>query len=226
MSAPRAVALLSGGMDSLVAAALARVEGYSLTTLSVDYGQRHRAELVAAERLSRWLEAADHRVVTLDLRAIGGSALTADVAVPTDGASEGIPVTYVPARNSVLLSLALGLAEVIDAEALVIGANAVDYSGYPDCRPEFLDAFDRLAALGTKAGIEGHAPRVLAPIVNMTKADIVTTGVRLLVPFGETVSCYAATPDGLACAACDACRIRAAGFRAAGIDDPTRYATV
>jgi 7-cyano-7-deazaguanine synthase len=211
-------------MDSLVAAAMAREEGYALTTLSVDYGQRHRAELAAAERLSAWLGAVDHRVIALDLRAVGGSALTADIPVPRDGSADGVPVTYVPARNTVLLALALGLAEVVGARALVIGANAVDYSGYPDCRPAFLEAFDRVSELGTKAGMEGRAPRILAPIVRMTKAEIARTGVRLRVPFGETVSCYAATADGRACGACDACSIRADGFHAAGIDDPTRYA--
>ena len=225
MSAPRAVVLLSGGMDSIVAAALVRDEGYELVTLSIDDGQRHRSELAAAANLSSWLGAREHRVVQLDLRTIGGSALTADIPVPRHGESDGIPVTYVPARNTVFLALALGLAEVVDASALVIGVNAVDYSGYPDCRPAFLDAFERLAEVATKAGVEGHAPRVLAPILAMSKAEIVREGVRLAVPFSGTISCYAATDDGLACASCDACRLRIEGFRAAGIDDPTRYAT-
>jgi len=225
LSQPRAVALLSGGMDSVVAAAMIREEGYELVTLSIDYGQRHRSELVAAERLSRWLASSDHRVVKLDLRAIGGSALTDDIPVPAAGTSTGVPVTYVPARNTVFLALALGLAEVVRAEALVIGANAVDYSGYPDCRPAFLDAFGRLAEVATKAGIEGHAPRVLAPIVKLSKSEIVRTGLRLSVPFAKTVSCYSATDEGRACGQCDACRLRADGFRDAGVDDPTRYVT-
>jgi len=226
LSGRRAVALLSGGMDSVVAAALVRDEGYELVTLGIDYGQRHRSELSAAAILSTWLGALEHRVVALDLRTIGGSALTADIPLPRHQESDGIPITYVPARNTVFLALALGLAEVVDASALVIGANAVDYSGYPDCRPAFLDAFGRLAEVATKAGVEGHAPRVLAPILDMSKAEIVRTGVRLAVPFADTISCYDATEDGLACACCEACRLRIDGFRAAGIDDPTRYAAV
>jgi len=223
LSARRAVVLLSGGMDSLVAAAIVRDEGFEFVTLSIDYGQRHRAELSAAKGLSGWLGAIEHRVVALDLRAIGGSALTADIPVPRGGASQGIPITYVPARNTMFLALALGLAEVVDAEALVIGANAVDYSGYPDCRPAFLDSFERLAKVATKAGVEGRAPRVVAPILALSKADIVRKGEELHVPFDRTVSCYSATDDGRACGRCDACGLRAEGFRAAGVEDPTRY---
>lgn len=220
---PGAVVLLSGGMDSAVAAAWARDDGYRLITLAVDYGQLHRAELDAAARLSLRFDAVEHVVLSVDLRAAGGSALTGDLPVPRDP-SVGIPVTYVPARNTVLLSLALGLAEARGAEAIYLGVNAVDYSGYPDCRPEFLAAFEQLAALGTKAGVEGRAPRIRAPLVNLSKAAIVTEGVRRGVAFAETVSCYVATSEGLACGTCDACRLRRRGFIEAGVDDPTRYA--
>lgn len=218
-----AVALLSGGMDSLVAAAITRGEGHRLITLAVDYGQRHRAELDAARVLSEWLGAEDHVVVSVDLRAIGGSALTDDIDVPAGGGQEEIPVTYVPARNTVLLSLALGLAEVRAAEAIVIGANRIDYSGYPDCRPEFLAAFEKLAKVATKAGVEGNAPRLFAPVLDLSKAEIVARGTALGVPFEQSVSCYTATSDGRACGACDACRLRREGFVGAGVNDPTRY---
>ena len=224
--AERAVALLSGGMDSAVSAAWARRErGFELVTLAVDYGQRHRSELAASAAISQWLEAAEHVVLGIDLRPVGGSALTTDAEIPTSGdAGPGIPVTYVPARNTILLSLALGLAEARDADAIVIGVNRIDYSGYPDCRPEFLEAFQRVADLGTRAGVEGGAPRLLAPLVDLSKAAIVELGLRLDVPFEQTVSCYDATPDGGACGACDACRLRRDGFAAAGATDPTRYA--
>ncbi len=224
MTAPSAVALLSGGMDSLVAAALVRAEGNRLITLAVDYGQRHRAELSAARDLSEWLEAEEHVVVSVDLRAIGGSALTDEIDVPTAGGGNEIPVTYVPARNTVLLSLALGLAEARGAVGIVIGANRIDYSGYPDCRPAFLDAFGKLAEVATKVGVEGHAPRILAPILEFSKAEIVARGVALGVPFERSVSCYAATAKGRACGRCDACRLRRDGFVAAGVVDPTTYA--
>jgi 7-cyano-7-deazaguanine synthase len=210
-------------MDSVVAAAIVRAEGARLVTVAVDYGQRHRVELAAARRLSEWLEAEDHLELSVDLRAIGGSALTAEIDVPKAGGGDGIPVTYVPARNTVSLSLALGAAEVFRADAIVIGANQVDYSGYPDCRPAFIDAFQRLSEVATKAGVEGRAPRIRAPLLDMPKAEIVRTGTRLGVPFGETISCYDPTGDGLACGACDACRLRRAGFESAGVDDPTRY---
>ena len=223
MSAPSAVALLSGGMDSLVAAAMVRAEGNRIITLAVDYGQRHRAELAAARDLSDWLEAEEHVVLGVDLRAIGGSALTDDIEVPHAGGGNEIPVTYVPARNTVLLSLALGLAEARGAVGIVIGVNRVDYSGYPDCRPAFLDAFGKLAEVATKVGVEGHAPRILAPILELSKAEIVARGVALGVPFERSVSCYAATAEGRACGRCDACRLRRDGFVAAGVVDPTAY---
>jgi len=218
------VALLSGGMDSAAAAAWARAEGFELVTLAIDYGQRHRVELAAAERISRWLGAAEHVVVPVDLRPVGGSALTGDIAVPKKSGADSIPVTYVPARNTLFLAIALGLAEARAAGAIVIGVNRVDYSGYPDCRPEFLSAFERLVEVGTRAGVEGRAPRVLAPLLDLPKSEIVRLGARLDVPFGDTVSCYDPTSDGAACGRCDACRLRREGFEVAGITDPTRYA--
>ncbi|MEO8673753.1 MAG: 7-cyano-7-deazaguanine synthase QueC [Tahibacter sp.] len=218
----RAVVLVSGGMDSAVVLALAREEGFAVHALSVAYGQRHASELVASDRVCAMLGATEHKTVTVDLRSIGGSALTADIAVPEDGGS-GIPVTYVPARNTIMLSIALGWAEVLGASDIYCGVNAVDYSGYPDCRPEFIEAFDRLANLATKAGVEGAGMRVRAPLMRLSKADIAREGVRLGVDFSATVSCYQADQDGRACAHCDACRLRADGFRAAGIADPTRY---
>jgi 7-cyano-7-deazaguanine synthase len=213
-------------MDSAVSAAwAAREQGFELVTLAVDYGQRHRAELAASKVISDWLEAAEHVVLGIDLRPVGGSALTTDAEIPKpDAPAEGIPVTYVPARNTILLSLALGLAEARGAGAIVIGVNRIDYSGYPDCRPEFLEAFQRVAGLGTRVGVTGGVPRVLAPLVDLSKAAIVELGLRLGVPFEKTISCYDAGPDGGACGACDACRLRREGFLAAGVRDPTRYA--
>jgi 7-cyano-7-deazaguanine synthase len=217
-----AVVLLSGGMDSAVALALARAAGHRCHALSVDYGQRHRAELDAAGRVAAMLGAHAHRVVSVDLRAIGGSALTANIAVP-ENPGAGIPATYVPARNTVLLALALGYAETIEAQSIYVGVNAVDYSGYPDCRPEFIAAFQQLAQLATKAGVEGRPIRIEAPLIALSKAEIVGRGIALGVDFALTVSCYQADADGRACRVCDACRLRAAGFDAAQVADPTRY---
>ncbi|NII09980.1 7-cyano-7-deazaguanine synthase QueC [Oleiagrimonas sp. C23AA] len=219
----RAVVLLSGGMDSAVTVAMAQEQGYAVHALSVAYGQRHSAELAASNRVCQMLGVAEHKTVDIDLRSIGGSALTADIDVPEEG-GDGIPVTYVPARNTIMLSVAMGWAEVLDAEAIYCGVNAVDYSGYPDCRPAFIEAFDRLAQVATKAGVEGHGPQVRAPLMHMSKADIVREGVRLGVDFAQTVSCYQADDHGRACGHCDACRLRAQGFAEAGVDDPTRYA--
>jgi 7-cyano-7-deazaguanine synthase len=220
----RAVVLVSGGMDSAVTLALAREQGFACHALSVAYGQRHTSELAAAQTVSRALGAIEHKTVTIDLRSIGGSALTADIAVPEDehGAA-GIPVTYVPARNTIMLSIALGWAEVLGANDLFCGVNAVDYSGYPDCRPAFVAAFERLANLATRAGVEGAGLRVHAPLIHLSKADIVREGLRLGVDFAATVSCYQADAEGRACGHCDACFLRAEGFGAAGAADPTRY---
>jgi 7-cyano-7-deazaguanine synthase len=226
-SRPRAVVLVSGGMDSAVTLALARERGFACHALSVRYGQRHDAELVAAANIARELGAVEHKTVVVDLRSIGGSALTSDVAVPEHDSGDpydaGIPVTYVPARNTIMLAIALGWAEVLGADDLFCGVNAVDYSGYPDCRPEFIAAFERLAQLATKAGVEGHGFRVHAPLIALSKADIAREGARLGIDFAHTVSCYQADAQGLACGRCDACRLRADGFAAAGIADPTRY---
>ena len=222
MTAKRAVVLVSGGMDSAVTFALAREQGFACHALSVDYGQRHASELTAAKDVAQRLGAAEYKVVHVDLRSIGGSALTSDIAVPEAGGS-GIPVTYVPARNTIMLAVALGWAEVLDARAIFCGVNAVDYSGYPDCRPEFVAEFERLANLATKVGVEGKTLRVHAPLIRASKADIVREGVRLGVDFSATVSCYQADADGRACGHCDACRLRAQGFGAAGVADPTRY---
>jgi len=219
----RAVVLVSGGMDSAVTLALAREQGFACHALSVDYGQRHLSELAAADRVSRLIGAVEHKTVHVDLRSIGGSALTADIDVPAAG-SAGIPVTYVPARNTIMLSVALGWAEVLGADDIWCGVNAVDYSGYPDCRPEFIAAFEALANLATKAGVEGHRLRVHAPLIQLSKADIVREGVRLGVDFAATVSCYRADAEGRACGVCDACALRREGFTAAGVADPTRYA--
>jgi 7-cyano-7-deazaguanine synthase len=220
----KAVVLLSGGMDSATVLAMAKAEGFDCHCLTVDYGQRHRAELAAAAHVARALGAAGHRLVKLDLAAIGGSALTdRTIAVP-EAPTAGIPVTYVPARNTLLLALGLGLAEVLGAQDLYFGANAVDYSGYPDCRPEFVRAFEALANLATRAAVEGKKLTLHAPIINLTKAEIIRAGRKLGVDFAQTVSCYQATPDGLACGRCDACRLRRAGFETAGMPDPTRYA--
>ena len=218
----RAVVLVSGGMDSAVVLAIAREQGFDTYAMSVRYGQRHTSELDAADRVSNALGAAAHKTVVVDLRSIGGSALTDDIDVPESG-GPGIPVTYVPARNTIMLSMALGWAEVLGATDLFCGVNAVDYSGYPDCRPEFIDAFEKLANVATKAGVEGAGFRVNAPLLRMSKADIVREGLRLGVDFAQTVSCYQADAEGRACRHCDACRLRAEGFAAAGVDDPTRY---
>ncbi|MCU1739031.1 MULTISPECIES: 7-cyano-7-deazaguanine synthase QueC [Pseudomonas] len=219
----KAVILLSGGLDSATVVAMARAEGYSCYTMSFDYGQRHRAELQAAERVARDLGVIEHKVIGLNLNGIGGSALTdSSIDVP-EAPSEGIPVTYVPARNTVFLSLALGWAEVLGARDIFIGVNAVDYSGYPDCRPEFVEAFETLANLATKAGVEGNGFRIQAPLQNLSKGDIVQAGIKLGVDYSLTVSCYQADANGFACGKCDSCRLRAEGFAAAGISDPTRY---
>lgn len=222
LALPRAVVLLSGGMDSAVTLALAREQGFACYALSVAYGQRHGSELEAAARVAQAQGAITHKTVVVDLRAIGGSALTADIDVPEQGGA-GIPVTYVPARNTIMLSIALGWAEVLGADEIYCGVNAVDYSGYPDCRPAFIHAFEHLANLATKAGVEGHALHVRAPLMHMSKADIVREGVRLNVDFAATVSCYNADDIGQACAHCDACCLRMDGFHAAGVSDPTRY---
>jgi 7-cyano-7-deazaguanine synthase len=220
-----AVVLLSGGLDSATALAVARQQGFSCCALSFDYGQRHRAELDAAQRLAESLGAARHRVVPIDLSAFGGSALTdASIAVPTSGVVSGtIPVTYVPARNTVFLSLALAWAEVLGARDIFIGVNAVDYSGYPDCRPEFIAAFEQLANLATKAGVEGERFTVHTPLVDLSKSDIIRLGISLGVDYAQTVSCYQAGADGRACGVCDSCRLRRQGFVEAGVADPTCY---
>ena len=218
-----AVVLLSGGLDSMVCAALAREAGFSVVGLTIDYGQRHRVELDSATAIAGQL-ADRHIVVPLDLRAFGGSALTGDIAVPKTGLAEGIPVTYVPARNTIFLSLALGLAEATGARDIFIGVNALDYSGYPDCRSEFIEQFQKLANLATKAGIEGNRFTIQAPLLHMTKADIATEAQRLGLDAALSHSCYDPLPDGTHCGKCDACRLRAKGFEEAGIADPTSYA--
>jgi 7-cyano-7-deazaguanine synthase len=218
-----AVLLLSGGLDSMVCAAIARERGFSVVALTIDYNQRHRVELEAASEIAKRL-ADRHIVVPLDLRAFGGSALTGDIAVPKDGVGEGIPVTYVPARNTIFLSLALGLAEAIGARDIFIGVNALDYSGYPDCRPEFIAEFERVANLATKAGVEGDSFKLHAPLQQMTKAQIARESERLGLDAGLSHSCYDPLPDGRHCGRCDACRLRAKGFADAGIADPTAYA--
>lgn len=219
----RAVVLVSGGLDSATVLAIARERGFACHALSFDYGQRHRAELEAADRVAESLGAKEHRVLRLGLEDIGGSALTdPGIAVPETPAA-GIPVTYVPARNTIFLSLALGWAEVLDARDIFIGVNAVDYSGYPDCRPEFIAAFEQTANLATKAGVEGDRFTIHAPLIDLSKAVIIQRGVELGVDYAQTVSCYAADNAGRACGRCDACRLRAAGFEAAGLTDPTRY---
>ena len=228
MSAAKpAVVLVSGGMDSAVVLAIAREAGFAVHALSVRYGQRHTSELDAADRVAKALGAVAHKTVHVDLRSIGGSALTDDIAVPVDDdghvIGQGIPSTYVPARNTIMLSVALGWSEVLGGTDLFCGVNAVDYSGYPDCRPEFIDGFEQLANLATKAGVEGSRFRVHAPLMRMSKADIVREGRRLGVDFAQTVSCYQADADGRACRHCDACRLRKQGFDEAGVSDPTRY---
>lgn len=225
---PLAVVLVSGGLDSMISAASAREAGYRLLALSVDYNQRHRVELAAARRVANALGAERHIVLPLDLSAFGGSALTDDIAVPKDGVGTedggGIPVTYVPARNTIFLSLALGWAEAAGARDLFIGVNALDYSGYPDCRPEFISAFEGLAEIATKAGVEGEPFKIHAPLQHMTKADIVREGRRLGVDMGISWSCYDPAPGSLHCGICDSCRLRSKGFQEAGIPDPTVYA--
>ena len=223
MSGRPAVILLSGGLDSATVLAIARSQGFVCHALSVRYGQRHASELEASKRVAAAQGAAEHRIMSVALAGIGGSALTdTRIAVP-ESSSAGIPITYVPARNTLFLALALGWAEVLGAEDLFVGVNAVDYSGYPDCRPEFITAFEGLARLATKAGVDGGALTIHAPLIRMSKADIVRTGIALGVDFGITVSCYQADAAGRACARCDSCRLRAAGFAAAGVPDPTAY---
>jgi 7-cyano-7-deazaguanine synthase len=219
----RAVVLLSGGLDSATALAIARSQNFECYALSVEYGQRHSAELDAARRVAAAAGVSDHRVMRVDLAGIGGSALTdTTIAVP-ESPTTGIPVTYVPARNTIMLSLALGWAEVLGAGDIFIGVNAVDFSGYPDCRAEFIAAFARLATLATKAGVEGQPYRIQAPLISLSKAEIIREGMRLGVDYALTVSCYQADGDGRACGKCDSCRLRRAGFAAAGVSDPTRY---
>ncbi len=226
MTAKKAVILVSGGLDSTTVLAIAKSQGYECYTLSFDYGQRHHAELIAAERTSKQLGAIEHKVVNLDLGSIGGSALTdTSIAVPENSPEDSaeIPVTYVPARNTVFLSIALGWAEVLGAQDIFIGVNAVDYSGYPDCRPDFIEAFEKLANLATRAGVEGDYLRIQTPLLTLSKADIVKQGKALGIDYGLTVSCYQATDEGLACGKCDSCRLRRQGFDAADMEDPTRY---
>lgn len=219
-----AVVLLSGGLDSATTLAIANAEGYVCHCLSVDYGQRHVAELAAAARVAAALGACEHRVVHIDMNQFGGSALTdTAIAVPTGGVAPGIPVTYVPARNTIMLSLALAWAEVVGAQDIFVGVNAVDYSGYPDCRPEYIRAFEAMANLATKAAVEGRPLRLHAPLIDLAKADIVRRGAALGVDYALTVSCYQADAEGRACGTCDSCRLRRAGFEAAGLPDPTRY---
>lgn len=219
----KAIILLSGGLDSITVLALAKQQGYLCYALSFDYGQRHNAELNAASKIARHYQVEDHKVINLGLSAIGGSALTDEhIAVP-DGPQEGIPVTYVPARNTVFLSFALGWAEVLEARDIFIGVNAVDYSGYPDCRPEFIAAFQNLANVATKAGVEGENTIIHTPLISLSKAEIIDMGLKLGVDYGQTVSCYSADKQGRACGHCDACRLRAAGFASLGVADPTNY---
>jgi 7-cyano-7-deazaguanine synthase len=226
-SQPKAVVLLSGGLDSATVLAMASNEGYACYALSFDYGQRHSAELNAAAKIARSMGAVEHKVIRLDLAAIGGSALTdSDIAVPVSDAdtlTDDIPITYVPARNTVFLSIALAWAEVLGARTLFIGVNAVDYSGYPDCRPEFIDAFERMANLATRAAVEGHALQINTPLMAMTKAEIIQRGTKLGVDYSQTISCYQADEKGRACGQCDSCRLRRAGFEAAGVADNTEY---
>lgn len=223
MTTKKALILLSGGLDSATVLAMAKADGYACYSMSFDYGQRHRSELQAAERVARHMGVVEHKVIGLNLNGIGGSALTdTSIAVP-ETLEAGIPVTYVPARNTVFLALALGWAEVLGARDIFIGVNAVDYSGYPDCRPEFIAAFETMANLATKAGVEGQGFRIQAPLQMMSKGEIVQAGLRHGVDYGLTVSCYQADDDGRACGKCDSCRLRAAGFAEAAVADPTRY---
>lgn len=224
MPQPNAVILLSGGLDSATILAVAASEGFRCHCLSFDYGQRNNPELDAAKRIARSRGAASHRIIRIDLRAIGGSALTDDIEVPKNGEGGGIPVTYVPARNTVFLSYGMALAEVLDAEALFIGVNSVDFSGYPDCRPEFIAAFQNLANLATRRGVEGGTLAIRAPLQNLDKGEIVRLGVGLGVDYSLTLTCYDPTSEGLACGECDSCRLRREGFRKANVPDPTLYA--
>jgi 7-cyano-7-deazaguanine synthase len=221
--APKAVVLLSGGLDSATALAMAKKQGFQCYVLSFDYGQRSLTELNAARRIVEQMGIAEHRVIRLHLEDFGGSALTDHTIDVPDHDTGGIPVTYVPARNTVFLSLALGWAEVLQADAIFIGVNAVDYSGYPDCRPEFIDAFEKMANLATKTGVSGQGIKIHTPLMNMTKADIIREGQRLGVSYADTISCYQADEDGRACGVCDSCRLRAQGFKDAGVPDPTHY---
>jgi 7-cyano-7-deazaguanine synthase len=227
MPSPPAVVLLSGGLDSATTLAIARSQGYACHALSFRYGQRHAQELQSAQAVARHLGVASHRVVEIDLRAFGGSALTADLPVPKDrddaARAEGIPITYVPARNTIFLAYALGCAEVLGAADIFLGVNAVDYSGYPDCRPEFVQAFERMANVATRAAVEGRHMTIHAPLLAMTKADIIARGLELGVDFGMTLSCYDPSPDGASCGRCDACHLRLEGFRQRGHADPARY---
>jgi 7-cyano-7-deazaguanine synthase len=223
-SSLKAVILVSGGLDSTTVLAMAKSQGYECYTLSFDYGQRHRAELVAAERLSAKMGAKEHKNIVLDLRTIGGSALTDNTIDVPEQASEGIPVTYVPARNTVFLSIALGWAEVLAANDIFIGVNAVDYSGYPDCRPDYISAYETMANLATKACVEGQPLRIQTPLIHLSKADIIQQGIALGVDYQHTISCYQANTHGQACGKCDSCRLRQQGFAQAGVADPTIYA--
>ncbi len=220
---PKAVVLISGGLDSTTVLAIAKRQGYRCYTLSFDYGQRHRAELIAAERTAQSLGSEEHKVIQLDLRSIGGSALTDDLINVPEEETQGVPVTYVPARNTIFLSIALGWAEVLGAQDIFVGVNAVDYSGYPDCRPEYISAYEQMANLATKAGVEGKKLTIQAPLMSLTKADIIRQGIALGVDYSLTVSCYQANDEGQACGKCDSCRLRKQGFQQAGITDPTRY---
>ncbi|ADE13397.1 exsB protein [Nitrosococcus halophilus Nc 4] len=223
MSSPKAVVLVSGGLDSATVLAIAREQEFACYTMSFDYGQRHRVELQAAAEISRLLGAVEHKLITIDLGGMGGSALTdSSIAVP-EAPTEAIPVTYVPARNTVFLAFALGWAEVLGAQDIFIGVNAVDYSGYPDCRPAFVEAFEHLANLATRAGLEGQRFRIQAPLIHLSKAEIIREGIRLGIDYSRTVSCYQADETGRACGVCDSCRFRKQGFQEAGVPDPTRY---
>ena len=219
----KAVVLVSGGLDSSTVLALALQQGYRCYTLSFDYGQRHRSELEAAKRVSELMKVEEHKIVRLDLGTIGGSALTDTTIDVPEQETAGIPVTYVPARNTVFLSIALGWAEVLEADTIFLGVNAVDYSGYPDCRPEYISSFEAMANLATRAGVEGNKLSIQAPLIDMTKGEIISAGASLGVDYSQTVSCYQASIDGLACGKCDSCRLRIEGFNQAGISDPTRY---
>lgn len=222
-NAKNAVVLVSGGLDSATCLAIARESGYQCYTLSFDYGQRHRSELRAAEKLAAVMQAEAHKTIPIDMTGIGGSALTdMNIAVPEE-LSEGIPITYVPARNTIFLAYALGWAEVLEAEAIFIGVNALDYSGYPDCRPAYIDAFNRMANLATRAGVEGRKISIVTPLINLTKAEIIQRGLELGVDYSKTVSCYQADSEGRACGVCDSCRLRSKGFAEAGVADPTHY---